>query len=277
MQRLTSVSQRAALQILLSVFLFSNASNKQAFTIFDRRTELEAQYGVFSEETRLEMLEETKKMFYHGYDNYMTHAFPMDELDPIHCCGRGPDYENPDNININDVLGDYCLTLVDTLDTLAVIGNVSEFHRAVKLVIDHVNFDKSNVVQVFEANIRLLGGLLSAHLLIEDQDKPFGDLTPDWYMDDLLTLAHDLAERLLPAFETDTGLPFPRVNLKWGLPDDGRTTSCTAGAGSLLLEFALMSRLLGDPVYEGVARRAMRSLYNLRNRDTGLVGNSMDV
>ena len=48
-------------------------------------------------------------------------------------------------------------------------------------------------------------------------------------MDDLLTLAHDLADRLLPAFETDTGLPFPRVNLKWGLPEDGRTTSCTAG------------------------------------------------
>ena len=49
------------------------------------------------------------------------------------------------------------------------------------------------------------------------------------------------------------------------------------GAGSLLVEFAMMSRLLGDPVYEGVARRAMRSLYSLRNRDTGLVGNSMDV
>lgn len=58
------------------------------------------------------------------------------------------------NININDVLGDYCLTLVDSLDTLAVLGNVSEFHRAVKLVIEHVSFDKENTVQVFEANIR---------------------------------------------------------------------------------------------------------------------------
>merc|ERR1719369_586341 len=210
MQRLTSVSQRAALQILLSVFLFSNASNKQAFTIFDRRTELEEQYGAFSESTRLEMLEETKKMFYHGYDNYMAHAFPMDELNPIFCKGRGPDYDNPDNININDVLGDYCLTLIDTLDTLAIIGNVSEFRNAVKLVVDNVDFDKSNVVQVFEANIRLLGGLLSAHLLMEDPAQPFGDLTPDWYLDDLLTLAHDLADRLLPAFDkTDTGLPHP--------------------------------------------------------------------
>ena len=37
------------------------------------------------------------------------------------------DYENPDNININDVLGDYSLTLIDTLDTLAIIGNYSGY------------------------------------------------------------------------------------------------------------------------------------------------------
>ena len=55
----------------------------------------------------------------------MKHAFPLDELNPLDCNGRGPDYANPDNININDVLGDYSLTLVDTLDTLALIGNSS--------------------------------------------------------------------------------------------------------------------------------------------------------
>jgi hypothetical protein len=43
---------------------------------------------------------EAKQMFYHGYDNYMQHAFPMDELDPIHCTGRGPDYAHPENINV---------------------------------------------------------------------------------------------------------------------------------------------------------------------------------
>lgn len=37
-----------------------------------------------------------------------------------------------------------------------VLGNVSEFHRAVKLVIDNVSFDKDSTVQVFEANIRFL-------------------------------------------------------------------------------------------------------------------------
>ena len=87
--------------------------------------------------------------------------------------GRGPDYENPSNININDVLGDYSLTLVDVLDTLAIMGNKTEFQKAVKLVLDHVNFDKSNTVQIFEANIRVLGGLLSAHLLMEDIKASF--------------------------------------------------------------------------------------------------------
>lgn len=60
------------------------------------------------------------------------------------------------NININDVLGNYSLTLVDTLDTLLVFGNVSEFKRAVKLVIDNVSFEQDSTVQVFEANIRYI-------------------------------------------------------------------------------------------------------------------------
>ena len=132
---------------------------------FDR---FSTHYGHFPESLRLEMLAESRKMFEFGYNCYMDCAFPQDELDPIHCRGRGPDVANPDNININDVLGDYSLTLVDALDTLAIMGNASEFRRAVQLVVDHVNFDKPNTVQVFEANIRVLGGLLSAHLLMED-------------------------------------------------------------------------------------------------------------
>jgi len=86
---------------------------------------------------------------------------------------------------------------------------------------------------VFEAAIRVLGGLLSAHLMMEE-DK---DLRPEWYFGDLLTLAHDLADRLLPAFETPSGIPHPRVNLVQGVPKNGFETTCTAGAGSLTLEF----------------------------------------
>jgi mannosidase alpha-like ER degradation enhancer 1 len=59
-------------------------------------------------------------MFYFAYNNYLTYAFPHDELDPIHCKGRGHDWSNPSNININDVLGDYSLSLIESLDTLVV-------------------------------------------------------------------------------------------------------------------------------------------------------------
>lgn len=56
---------------------------------------LENKYGYFSDRERLEMLEETRKMFTFGYDNYMKHAFLQDELNPVLCSGRGPDHENP--------------------------------------------------------------------------------------------------------------------------------------------------------------------------------------
>lgn len=235
-------------------------------------------YGSFSEETRLEMVEEAKRMFRFGYDGYMTYAFPKDELNPIDCTGRGPDYDNPNNININDVLGDYSLTLVDSLDTLAIMRNASEFKRAVKLVLEHVSFDKNNIIQVFEANIRLLGALLSAHLLIMDEEQPFGDLRPPGYSGELLKLSRDLAMRLLPAFkDTRTGIPYPRVNLRSGVPHGVSTHTCTAGAGSLLLEFGVLSRLLSESSFETVARRATRALWSLRAKDTGLLGNIVDV
>ena len=110
------------------------------------------------------------------------------------------------------------LGLIDVLDTLAIMGNKTEFQKAVQLVLENVSFDKNNVVQVFEANIRVLGGLLSAHLLMEDTNGPFKDLMPDWYAGDLLTLAHDLADRLILAFDqTESGKTFwleflPRIS-----------------------------------------------------------------
>ncbi|KAM4587585.1 ER degradation-enhancing alpha-mannosidase-like protein 1 isoform 2-T2 [Odontesthes bonariensis] len=182
------------------------------------------------------------------------------------------------NININDVLGNYSLTLIDTLDTLLVLGNVTEFQRAVRLVIDTVSFDKDSTVQVFEANIRILGSLISAHILLTDPKHPFGKAGFEGYDDELLHLAHDLAVRLLPAFEnTSTGIPYPRVNLKSGVPPDSINETCTAGAGSLLVEFGILSRLIGDSTFEWVARRAVRALWNLRSNETGLLGNVVNI
>lgn len=69
-----------------------------------------------------------------------------------------------------------------------------------------------------------------------------------------------------------SGLPFPRVNLLNGVREGTINENCPAGAGSLLLEFAILSRLLGDSTYESLARRTNLNLWSLRNKETGLLG-----
>ncbi|KAB7506973.1 ER degradation-enhancing alpha-mannosidase-like protein 1 [Armadillidium nasatum] len=254
---LNMVKLRRFLFIMSFLMNYSDAKG-ETFNIFSKHYgHLEKKYGRLPEKERIRLKDVAKEMFTFGYDNYLKYAYPLDELDPIHCRGRGPDYDNPSNVNINDVLGDYSLTLVDTLDTLAIIGEEKKFKEAVQLVIENVTFDKDTTIQVFEANIRIIGALLSAHLLIRDKSQPFGNIEPDWYAGELLELASDLASRLLPAFEnSQTGLPHPRVNLRTGVPKNARTDTCTAGAGTLIVEFGILSRLLGDPTYELIARRA---------------------
>jgi hypothetical protein len=66
---------------------------------------------------------------------------------------------------MNDVAGNYSLTLVDVLDTLAIMGDQEGFEDAVKTVIEWVQFDVNTKPQVFEVTIRVLGGLLSAHIV----------------------------------------------------------------------------------------------------------------
>ncbi|CAI4223785.1 unnamed protein product [Auanema sp. JU1783] len=221
---------------------------------------------------------DVREMFYFGYNNYMKFAYPADELDPIHCTGRGHDHSDPSNFNINDVLGDFSLTLVDSLDSLVVFGDTQAFKEAVKLVINTVHFEKNTTVQLFEANIRMIGSLLSAHLIASDSSRLLGDFYMKEYDGELLSLAHDLANRLMVAFEgTNTGIPFTRVNLVKGVLPDTINETCTSGAGSLLLEFGILSRLINDPTFEQAARNVNRKLWNLRDPKTGLLGNLIDI
>ena len=100
------------------------------------------------------------------------------------------------------------MTLVDVLDTFVVMGDIQGFDTAVKNVIKAVSFNVNTRPQVFEATIRVLGGLLSAHIFASRPNQPF--YLP-WYKDELLHMAHDLGNRLLPAFSTPTGIPYARV------------------------------------------------------------------
>ncbi|CAL8104104.1 unnamed protein product [Orchesella dallaii] len=208
-----------------------------------------------------ELREEVRSMFYHAYDSYIRHAYPYDELRPLTCDGV-------------DTWGSYSLTLIDTLDTLAVMGNYSEFRRVAKLIIDNAHFDLNINVSVFETNIRIIGGLLSAHLL---SHKAGMEVEKGWPCNGpLLRLAEKVARKLLPAFDTKTGMPYGTVNLRYGVPPSETPITCTAGVGTFIVEFGALSRLTGDPLYEKVALRAIHSLYAKRS-SIDLFGNHIDT
>ncbi|XP_068226666.1 ER degradation-enhancing alpha-mannosidase-like protein 3 isoform X3 [Palaemon carinicauda] len=230
-----------------------------------------------SEEERLNLKEEAKEMFYHGYTAYMDNAYPADELMPLSCKGRWRNTE-PSRGDIDDTLGNFSLTLVDSLDTLVVMGDIEEFDRALRLVVRDVTFDHDVVVSVFETNIRMVGGLISGHVMAEHLNQLYGAL--GWYRGELLTMARDLATKLLPAFNTTTGIPHPKVNLKYGMKSPKLQTSrdtCTSCAGTIILEFAALSRLTGDPIFEEKARQAMDCLWSQRHRGSDLVGTVLNV
>lgn len=200
-------------------------------------------------------------MFQHAYDGYLKYASDYDELRPLTC----------DGIN---TWGSYSLTLIDALDTLATMGNFTEFRRVAKLLETKMNFDKDINVSVFETNIRIVGGLLGAHLM----SKRAGvEVEVGWpCTGPLLRMAEDVARRLLPAFDTTTGMPYGTVNLRYGVPRGETSITCTAGVGTFLVEFGALSRLTGNPIYEEVALNAVHSLWKHRS-PIGLFGNHIDV
>ena len=215
----------------------------------------------YTSERLMLLRDEVAEMFYHAYDGYMQHAYPLDELQPLTCRGV-------------DTWGSYSLTLIDALDTLIVMGNATEFQRVAQLLSQRRDFDADINVSVFETNIRVVGGLLSAHLL---SHRVGIELEPGWPCNGpLLRLAEDAAQRLLPAFNSSTGMPYGTVNLRYGVPPGETPVTCTAGVGTFIVEFGVLSRLTGDSRYEDAARRALDALWRHRSA-IGLVGNHVNV
>mmetsp|Transcript_24312 Transcript_24312/g.61199 ORF Transcript_24312/g.61199 Transcript_24312/m.61199 type:complete len:304 (+) Transcript_24312:911-1822(+) len=218
---------------------------------------------------------QVRGMFYHAYGNYMQHAFPHDELKPL-SRSFTDSLAELGNLRLEHLSDNYrgtALSLVDALSTLAVLGDAAEFAAGVGLLERHLCFDQDVRVNVFEANIRLLGGLLSAHVLASDTDIA---LMPN-YNGSLLVLAEDLGTRLLPAFlESPTGLPFAWVNLRHGVRSGETAETNTAACGSLILEMGMLSRLTGNPVFGQVSRRAMKELWAMRS-ELNLLGTTLDM
>ena len=204
--------------------------------------------NVFPSSLKLQMQQKVIDACRHAWNGYMQYAKGYDELLPLTKTGK------------NWYKTSLLLTPVDAYDTFILLGMQKEAGEAKELILSNLNFNVDAQVQVFEITIRLLGGLLSAYEL--DGDKKF------------LTLATDLAERLLPAFRTPTGMPCRYVHLQTGALKD--SINNPAEIGTLMMEFGKLSKLTGNNKYYSVAKRAVMEVYKRRSR-IGLVGLQINV
>lgn len=184
----------------------------------------------------------------HAWQGYKTYAWEFDDLRPL--------TKNGKNWYKHSLL----MTPVDAFDTFILLGMKEEAADAKKLILEKLDFNTDNEVQVFEIVIRLLGGLESAYEL--DGDPRF------------LQLAEDLANRLLPAFNTPTGIPYRYVHLQTGHLRDSLNNP--AEIGTLMLEFGKLSKLTRNGKYYEAAKKAMMEVYNRRS-PIGLVGLQIDA
>ncbi|HEX6125596.1 MAG TPA: glycoside hydrolase family 47 protein [Pyrinomonadaceae bacterium] len=191
---------------------------------------------------------EVKAEFLHAWSGYKKHAWGNDDLKPLSKSFHNW-YAEP-----------LLMTPVDALDTMYIMGFKQEADATRKYITDNLNFDKDVYVQNFEITIRLLGGLLSSYQITGDKK--------------LLTMAEDLGTRLLPVFNSPTGLPYRYVNLKTGKTRG--EVSNPAETGTLIIEFGTLSKLTGKPVFYDKANRALVETYKRRS-PIGLVGTRINV
>lgn len=159
--------------------------------------------------------------------------------------------------------------IVDALDTMMLMNLTRELGHARQWISTSLTYDKDQDVNTFETTIRMLGGLLSAHYLqgVLPGMKPAEDSTDE---DLYLEKASDLADRLLSAYESNSGVPYASVNLKTmkGIPShaDGGASS-TAEATSLQLEMKYLAFLTGEATYWEKAEKVMKVVDDNGARD----------
>lgn len=191
---------------------------------------------------------EVKAEFLHAWNGYKRYAWGHDDLKPLSKSYHDW-YPQP-----------LLMTAVDALDTMILMELDDEAATTKRYILENLSFDKDIEVQNFEITIRLLGGLLTNYQLTGD--KRF------------LDLAEDLGNRLLPVFNSPTGMPYRYVNLKTGKVS--KPISNPAETGTLIIEFGTLSKLTGKPIFYDKAKRALVETYKRRSK-IGLVGEWINV
>ncbi len=197
---------------------------------------------------RTALAAQVRAEFLHAWRGYEKYAWGHDELLPV---SRAPKDWHAETL---------LMTPVDALDTMLLMGLGDEAAKTKAYLLESLSFDKDISVKNFEITIRMLGGLLSSYQMTGDAR--------------LLSLAEDLGNRLLPAFDSPTGMPYMYVNLKTGKTRGA--SSNPAEIGTLILEFGTLARLTKRDVFFDRAKKALVELYRRRAK-TGLVGEEIDV
>ncbi|KAI6781860.1 mannosyl-oligosaccharide alpha-1 [Emericellopsis cladophorae] len=188
--------------------------------------------------------QEVLRVFKRSYAAYSQHAWMRDELTPVTGAGK-------------DTFGGWAATLVDTLDTLWIMGLKTEFYEATNAIVG-MDFsttpDGAGAVNLFETTIRHLGGLLGAYDLSGERA--------------LLLKAVELGEMLYKAFDTPNRLPGFWLNfeeVRKGIQIAG-TNDPSACPASLSLEFTRLSQITGDPKFYDAADRVTRFLEDVQDK-----------
>jgi mannosyl-oligosaccharide alpha-1,2-mannosidase len=199
------------------------------------------------EKRQSKVREEFKK----AWTAYKKHAWLHDELSPVSGSFRDP-------------FCGWAATLVDTLDTLWIMGLEEEFEEAAK-AIDQIDFTTSGrgEIPIFETTIRYMGGLLAAYDVSGGQYK------------NLLAKAVELGDILMGAFDTPNRMP--ALHYRWkptfaSQPHRAGQRSNTAELGSLSMEFTRLSQLTQDPRYYDAIARITNALSDWQERGTKLPG-----
>ncbi|XP_017055276.1 mannosyl-oligosaccharide alpha-1,2-mannosidase IA isoform X2 [Drosophila ficusphila] len=179
------------------------------------------------EERRLKI----KEMMEHAWHNYKLYAWGKNELRPLS--------QRPHS---GSIFGSYDLgaTIVDGLDTLYIMGLEKEYREGRDWIERKFSLDNiSAELSVFETNIRFVGGMLTMYAFTGDplyKEK-----------------AQHIADKLLPAFQTPTGIPYALVNTKTGVAKNygwaSGGSSILSEFGTLHMEFAYLSDITGNPLY----------------------------
>ncbi|KAG1742756.1 glycoside hydrolase family 47 protein, partial [Suillus paluster] len=178
--------------------------------------------------TNLSKRDAVVEAFKHAWLAYERDAMGDDEYHPISHTGS--------NLTKAGGIG---YVIADSIDTMIIMGLDDEYQRARAWVADKLSFERDGNLNTFETTIRVLGGLLAAYHL-SGQDPVF------------LKKAHELGSRILPVFETESGLPLSLINLalREGAPDrDNNGYISTAEASTLQLEFRYLAYLTEEDAY----------------------------